>query len=304
MSELSVVIPTYNRCQILDKAISAYLRQTAGQSIAEMIVVDDGSTDVTKEVVTKWSQTSSIPIRYFRQENKGPAAARNVGIGQARGDLILFTDDDILPAPNLVSEHLNFHRRSPEFTTAVLGRVNWADEVQPTPFMNWYGSDFLFAYGSFIGRTELDYPDFYSCNVSLKTAFLRRHGFFDEEFKSAAYEDIELGYRLKKAGMRLVYNPQALGHHHQFISFEDACRRAQKASVAEQVFRNKEAGLDFAARQCLRSPLAAQGSPGNATRLRSVKKYLAWLLAPLKTAMDCRVPLPWTIYRTMLRIYR
>jgi len=301
MSQLSVVIPTYNRCKILDKAISAYLRQTAGKCISEIIVVDDGSTDATAEVVSKWAQKSSIPIRYSRQDNKGPAAARNLGVRQARAGLVLFTDDDILPAPNLVSEHLNFHQRYPELSTAVLGRVNWAPEVQPTPFMNWYGSDFLFAYARFSGRTELDYPDFYSCNLSLKTGFLCQHGLFDEEFKSAAYEDIELGYRLKKAGMRLLYNPNALSFHHQFISFEDACRRAQKANLAERVFRNKEAGLDFAARQSLRSRRTESKST---PRLQSIKKYLSWLLSPLKTAMDCRVPLPWMIYRTMLRIYR
>jgi glycosyltransferase involved in cell wall biosynthesis len=304
MRTLSVVIPTYNRCATLQKAISAYLNQTAVQSISEIIVVDDGSSDSTRDVTAKLSAQSVTSIRYFRQANKGPAAARNIGIREARSELILFTDDDIIPGPSLVAEHIEFHRQFPELPTAVLGEVTWDPEVQPTPFMRWYGSDFLFSFAHFTSRTDLDYTDFYTCNLSLKTEFVRRSGTFDEEFKVAAYEDIELGYRLKKAGMRLVYGPKALAYHHQFISFDDACRRARKSAMAEAVFRKKEAGVHVASRQRLMASGPRQWPLPSRRQVQFLKKHLAWALLPLKSIMDWRLPLPWGLYRTMLRIYR
>jgi glycosyltransferase involved in cell wall biosynthesis len=291
MNTLSVVIPTYNRCGTLLKAISAYTNQTAVGGIAEIIVVDDGSTDSTGALVSQLASYAPVPIRYFRQDNKGPAAARNVGIREAHSKLILFTDDDIIPEPALAAEHLEWHRRFPEISTAVLGQVTWHPEVRPTPFMKWYGSDgVLFAFAHLSGRTEIDYEYFYSCNISLKTEFLEKCGTFDEDFKVAAYEDCELGYRLAKAGMRLLYNPQALAYHYQHISFDDACRRAKKCAGAEAVFRQKEAGLSFYSAR----PISAL------SRLKPLGKRLLW---PLKGVMDGPVPLPRQVYRAVFRSY-
>jgi glycosyltransferase involved in cell wall biosynthesis len=296
MSTLSVVIPTYNRCKTLQKALSAYLEQTALQAIAEILVVDDGSTDSTQAVVAALARESTIPIRCIGQENKGPAAARNAGISEASSELILFTDDDIIPGPTLVAEHLEWHKKFPELSTAVLGYVTWAPEIKPTPFMNWYASDGpLFAFAHIEGRTELDYIYFYTCNLSLKTEFLRRNGTFDEDFKVAAYEDIELGYRLDKAGMRLLYNAKALAYHQQYFSFDDACRRHEKAAAAAEVFGRKKAGMYFHSCQQTVRPSAGR---------QRLKRQLALALSPLKTFMDWKVPLPRSLYRMMYRVYR
>src|SRR5579863_513673 len=152
MNALSVVIPTYNRCEILREAISAYLVQTALNDIAEILVVDDGSTDSTGEVVASFSKTSTVPIRYLRQENKGPAAARNVGIREVSSELLLFSDDDMIATPNLVAEHLEWHRKCSDWSIAILGQAVWSPKVRPTPFMQWYGSDgVLFSYSNFAG---------------------------------------------------------------------------------------------------------------------------------------------------------
>ena len=209
MKPISVVIPTYNRCDTLKKALVAYLDQTALQSIAEILVVDDGSTDSTGGVVELMARESVVPIRYLLQENKGPAAARNVGIREAAGELILFTDDDIIPQRDLVAQHLEWHRNFPGEETAVLGYVTWAPEISSTPFMKWYGLEALFSYAELAGRSKIDYRYFYTCNISLGKYFLHRNGIFDEDFKVAAWEDIELGFRLDRAGMRLLYNPNS-----------------------------------------------------------------------------------------------
>lgn len=290
---LSVVIPTHNRCEILRKAIAGYQIQSASREILEIIVVDDGSTDSTRKVVAELSKNSMAPMRYIRQENRGPAAARNAGIREARGNLILFTDDDIIPGPDLVAEHIKWHARFPQEKTAILGYVTWSPNIGSTPFMRWYGLEALFAYAEIADRTEVEYQHFYTCNISLHKEFLRKNGGFDEDFKFAAWEDVDLGFRLNRAGMRLLYNSSAVAYHEQLISFGDACRRYRKSIVAVEILRQKDVG-----RQC---PELTQRPSASKQRF---KKYLSPLLSPCKVLMDWRLPLPWSIYRTMFRIYR
>jgi len=294
MSTLTVVIPTYNRCETLKKAVLAYLSQTELAAIKEILVVDDGSADATADVVRQLATESDALVRHIRQENKGPAAARNLGIRKAATDLILFTDDDIIPSPTLVAEHLEWHRRLPDLSAAVLGRVTWSPEVNATPFMEWYGADGpLFAYAHIEGRIEVEADYFYTCNLSVKTEFLVRNGVFDEDFKVPACEDTELGYRLAKAGMRLMYNREALAYHQQYVSFADACRRSKKAAVAAEVLKRKEAGLHLRAPSSLRRHF-----------VNHVAKWAAPVLSPFRRLMDARLPLPWTLYRVMFRTFR
>jgi glycosyltransferase involved in cell wall biosynthesis len=293
MDSLTVVIPTYNRAKVLRKALLGYKAQSDPGQITELIVVDDGSTDDTDSVVRLAGEGSPFPVRYLRQSNKGPAAARNVGIREARGRLILFTDDDIIPTPTLVAEHLAWHAAQPGLAEAILGYVTWAPEINATPFMVWYGSDGpLFAYGHFKDCREVGFSYFYTCNLSLKVEFLRENGTFDEEFPTAAYEDVELGYRLDKRGMRLFYNSEALAYHHQYVSFEDACNRAKKAALAREVLLRKEAGRLYASAPKLKRKI-----------VRKAVRWVAPLLSPLKVFMDKTVPLPWGVYRVMFRVF-
>ncbi len=212
-ASISVVIPTYNRETVLAKALEAYRSQSQPGLIHELLIVDDGSTDGTESMVREFSCGAPFSVRYLRQEKKGPAAARNYGIREARSKLLLFTDSDIIPQPALVEEHLKWHNMNTQLTAAVLGYVTWSPEVDPTPFMRWYGECAIFAYRLLRGKRETDFRFFYTCNLSLKTEYLRTCGQFDEDFKSAAYEDLELGYRLGKKGLQLLYNPRALGYH-------------------------------------------------------------------------------------------
>ena len=292
MNSLSVIIPTFNRSTTLQKALSAYLQQTAIDGIAEILVVDDGSADSTCAVVEQLSMESTVPIRYFRQDNRGPAAARNVGIREAASDLVLFTDDDIIPSPSLVAEHLDWHHTFPESPIAVLGFVTWDPDVKPTPFMKWYGSyGALFSYAYFEGRSQIDNKYFYTCNVSLKTRFLRENGIFDEDFKSAAYEDAELGYRLGRAGLQLLYNPRAVAYHHQFFLFSDACRKALVNASASRLFLQKEAG---------QSILVGQRERRSRLWIRIVRWAMAAVaiaLRPVRRLLNSYMPLPRFVYR-------
>ena len=98
---ISVIIPTYNRAEWLEEAVTSVLRQTLPP--AEVVIVDDGSTDRTGSVVARLVRESSLPIRSLHQDNRGAAAARNTGIRAARGDVLCFLDSDDRFAPEKIA---------------------------------------------------------------------------------------------------------------------------------------------------------------------------------------------------------
>ncbi|MGC1225740.1 MAG: glycosyltransferase [Candidatus Sulfotelmatobacter sp.] len=292
-TSLSVVIPTYNRKDILVKALDGYLAQSAPHLIQELLVVDDGSTDDTESAVLEYAHRAPFQVRYLKQSKKGQAAARNYGIREASCSLVLLTDSDIIPQPSLVEQHLEWHNNNPDLATAVLGYVTWSPEVKATPFMRWYGEEALFAYRRFRGKRQVECRYFYTCNLSLKTEFLRRCGLFDEDFKTYGYEDMELGYRLNKEGLQLLYNRDATAHHYQFICFEDACRKGTNASEGLRLFEQKESAKDWVT--------------WHQKRAATLKFRVASLMAAgvaiaigwSRRLPDSRVPLPPIIYHCL-----
>jgi len=224
--KLSLVIPTYNQSQILPKSIAAIFRQTLPREQYEVLVVNDGSTDETSEIVRSLQQ--EFNLRYFSQENKGAGAARNKGIGEAKNEIIVLIQDDIIATSNFLGEHRKFHQQHPEENTAVVGFTTWHKDLKITPFMHWleHGGP-QFDYDRISGKLEVDHLAFYTCNLSLKRKFLINN-LFDESFAvsgGTAYEDIELGFRLTKKGMRLLYNPSAIAYHHHPKNLKSVCRR-------------------------------------------------------------------------------
>jgi hypothetical protein len=102
-----------------------------------------------------------------------------------------------------------------------------------------------------------------------------------------------------------MYNPDALAYHQQYISFDEACRRARKSGQAEEIFKKKEAGAYYyASLQSVALSRLGRRSFYFRKQLRFLRKALAWGLSPFKRVMDWKIPLPWSVYRMMLRICR
>lgn len=241
MKKLTVIIPTYNRKGILKKCLNALFNQAYPQSDYEIIVIDDGSTDGTEELVKSLRSDSSCVLRYFRQEHRGPAATRNVGIENANGKIILFIGDDIIATSTLLEEHSKWHRQYPDYNIAVLGYVTWAPEITVTPFMEWLEKGGgQFAYNEIARQTEVDFKYFFSSNVSVKTKFLKDYDlFFDESFPYAAYEDLEFSYRLHLKGVKLFYNADAIGYHEHLTNFETSCQRMRLVGKSAVILASK-----------------------------------------------------------------
>jgi glycosyltransferase involved in cell wall biosynthesis len=212
MVDLSVIIPTHNRVDVLGETLERLAAQETKSSF-ELVVVDDGSTDGTVATLRSLARAARVPMCVMEQAQRGPAAARNRGIEAARGAVSLFLGDDTRPRADLVERHARFHRRRPEPQAALLGRVEWAPESPPTPFMEWLHTGIQFDFAQIRDPDDVPASCFYTANVSVKTAFVRAHGGFDEAFPHAAFEDLELGFRLERAGMRLVYDAGAVVEH-------------------------------------------------------------------------------------------
>jgi glycosyltransferase involved in cell wall biosynthesis len=211
---ITVIIPSQNRHLLLAKSLKALAHQELVPEY-EVVVVDDGSTDKTKELVRSFIDSYPVPLRYHYQDHRGPAAARNIGITDARGDVLVIIGDDTIPASNqFLFQHLHWHRDIySDANFAVLGRATWPPELHISPYMRWLENGGpQFAYYRLKHASPVGYRHFYTCNISLKRSFLDGE-LFNEEFPSAAYEDLEYGYRLEKRGLNLVYNKDALVFH-------------------------------------------------------------------------------------------
>lgn len=300
MPKVSVIIPTHNRATILQKTLAAYIQQTAREQILEIIVVNDGSTDGTAELISEIARDSAVPIVGLHQENRGQAAARNRGIEGARAELILLGDDDVIPASNMVAEHLAWHSRYTDSSFAIVGAVFWSPEVHPTPLMKWWGLNGLrFDPPYMKSGHEVSYAAGLFLNTSAKVSFLRANGLFDERFREYGYEDVELGYRLVKKGFHMIYNPNAVGYHYKRVSFSDMCRRVRTmtATPSLKIFETTEAGMHYLQNQEHR----------RASRKYRIQKRLAELMVPavafLKPLLDSRMRLPGFVYAAFLAYY-
>ena len=207
-----MIIASHNRCAILCETLDRLQAQMQDVE-AEIIVVDDGSTDATRDVIGRRAAQSNFPLTLIEQPASGPGAARNRGLAAARAPVCVFIDDDCWPEPGFLSRHRDFHQRRPEQDAALRGRVELAPEPAPSPFMRWLA-------GLHLGEGPANAENaggehFFTGNVSAKTEFLLSVGGFDESFTLVAHEDIELGMRLAERGMRLVYDPDALVYHYQ-----------------------------------------------------------------------------------------
>jgi glycosyltransferase involved in cell wall biosynthesis len=173
-----------------------------------VVIVDDGSTDGT----AAWLEGQSFPFvhRLISQGNSGPAAARNRGVQAARGPLVLFIDDDLVPGPELVREHLKVHAQ--EERIAVIGPLLSLPRYRQ-PWVAWEQAKVERQYAAMLrGDWKPSFRQFWTGNASVARDLVLEAGGFDSAYARA--EDIELAARLAQRGVRFRFNPAAGGLHH------------------------------------------------------------------------------------------
>ena len=236
----SVVIPTCNRADALGRALAAWDRQLPPELPFELVVVDDGSTDRTAALLEGW-HSQRCRLRALRQDNAGPAAARNRALAAVEGELVLFTGDDIVPRPDLLAEHLAGHREHDDPGVAILGRTGWPDGADLTATMrhiDGVGAQ-QFSYHYFRDGAEYDFRHLYTSNVSLRRRLLELEpDGFCTDFPAAAFEDAEFAYRLSMHGLSIRYRAAARAdHHHRYDAASFFARQRRCGEMAAVLYR-------------------------------------------------------------------
>jgi len=239
MIEISVVIPTYNNISVLKKTLLAFDAQNFDFNLFEVIVVNDGSSDNTLDLLKKLSRQLKIHLRIITQINSGPAKARNKGILAARGKTIIIVNDDVVPSSDLIKRHTDFHRLNSKKNIGLLGYVTWHNDLKVTPFMKWLedGGPY-FSFSKIKGKIA-GWERFWTCNISAKKIFLVENNLFDENFPYAAWEDVEFGARLGTAGLKLFYDKKAIGYHYHPTSVEKIKKKMIANGESVMLLKNK-----------------------------------------------------------------
>jgi glycosyltransferase involved in cell wall biosynthesis len=231
---ISVVIPTYNRLDMLTQVLPTLLAQDLAPSQYELLVCDSNSSDGTAAYLARL-RAEHPTVRHLADAYSGRAAARNAGIVAARGSVVLFNDADILASPDLLSRHLRRHRERTGI--AVVGL-----EVQVKDFAEYvFKRDRPEARGHLHppSRKTLSWLYFLTGNASVRQADLLRAGCFDEDFTGYGHEDLELGYRLQRIGIEILYEPSAVNYHCQAVAYEDQKEKMRLAGRSTARFYRK-----------------------------------------------------------------
>src|SRR3989304_5796878 len=198
--KISVIIPTFNSAKELTKCLESFKTQTLSNENFEVMVVDDGSNDGTKDAAAKTLERNSY------QQNRGPAAARNNGANQAQGEIILFTDADCEPQPNWIEEMIK-----PLDNPQVVGVKGVYKTRQKELVARLVQIEYEHKYERMKKFKYIDFIDTYSAGYR-KDIFAKYDG-FDERYPKASVEDQEFSFRLARDGYKMVFNPEAVVYH-------------------------------------------------------------------------------------------
>ena len=206
---------------------------------SEIIVINDGSTDETDSVMSR-----RRGITYRAQPNSGPGKARNHGVSLAIGRFVVFIGDDTVPEPNFLAGHAHVHRATDDDPlVACLGYTAWPRDKRVTAFMD-YINDYGLQFGYKLIRDGdvVPFNFFYTSNLSLDRKLLLTNP-FDTTFPAAAWEDIELAYRLDRQGLKIHYNAKAITRHHHPMSVDSFARRQYTVGKSGAIFYRKHPDL-------------------------------------------------------------
>jgi glycosyltransferase involved in cell wall biosynthesis len=224
MMEASIIIPTYNRAEKLRSCLQALASQTQPITDFEVIVVVDGSTDNTLEMLG--GLQTPFALRVMQQANCGQTRALNRGAVEAFGRICVFLDDDIVVVPNFVSEHLRLHQERD--LVVGIGQITMTMPSDADWFARGFARSWKDHYAELNrGKRQPDWDDCYGGNMSVPRApFLAVGG--NATDLPRGY-DVDLAYRLKQYGCSFEYLPEALGEQFENKGLRELSRDAELA---------------------------------------------------------------------------
>lgn len=224
---ISVIIPSHNRKILLQQVLGSLAEQTFPADQFEVVVVLDGCTDYSIDMLRRLSVPFSLHV--IEQEPAGASAARNHGAKRAAGGLLIFLDDDIVPAPDFIRAHVNAHQGSNAlvvigYSPAILGENSFFS----LELRGWWEA--MFRSMRQPGHRFL-FTDMLSGNFSISRDVFHTIGGFDLNFP--VHEDYEFGVRLIRAGIAFAFEPKAVGSHHEKTDMKRPLHRKYHEGIAD-----------------------------------------------------------------------
>ena len=216
---VSVIIPAFNAANTLPLCIKSLLKQTYPATKAEIIVVNDGSTDNTSTFLSSFPLPEGFKVIHH-SKNRGLAAARNTGIKISKGSLIILLDADMEVKENFIEKHVSYHKKN-----GVVGVVGTfvSDPDNPYDKYQRYIYEAKRGASKFVPNKPLPFHTFIFNNTSINRRIIRKIGLFDEDIKMYGGEDTEYAYRIwKKYPKGLFYDPSIQVIHHHYRTLDQA----------------------------------------------------------------------------------
>ena len=238
--DISVIIGSYNQKDRLKRVIEGYAHQVTTIQF-EVVVVDSFSTDATPQMIAEYYNLP-FNLRFIQRENpSGKAEARNVGVRESASDLIIISDADMIPDKAFVQSHYNAHQQSSsiccfEGLAYNLDNYDWppAKPLRKTQVPKKYQEG-----------DSLDWYYFLTGNISFPKSIFSDENGFSLDFKNYGWEDLELGYRLKKRHIPLKYLTTAVNYHYHVITDEEKAERKFSMGQSAQIFIQKHPELKW-----------------------------------------------------------
>jgi len=226
---ISIITPSYNRVDELKYLYNSLQEQSVDLKLFEFIVSDDGSTDSTSETVKHWQTESNFPIKFITQKNQGPGAARNHGLENSEGELILFIDSDCEAHPDWIQtiyeEYLN------DSFDACGGPDGAKDDFTTLQKAIDFAMTSFFTTGGMRGHSKKMMAKFFprTHNMGIKRSVYDEVGGFGDLRHG---QDIELSNRIRKSGARIKFLINAVVYHRRRTSLKQFFKQVFNWGVA------------------------------------------------------------------------
>jgi len=200
--KVSVIVPVYNSEKTIGKCLSSLIAQNYPRNKYEIIVVDDGSTDETAEIASKFKK-----VKLIKQIHRGPAAARNLGVKKSKGDMVLFTDADCVTPKNWIRNMIGpFEDKKIVGVAGTYKTLNKKSSIA-----RFAGYEIEERHKTLSKKRFVDFIGTFS--AAYRKNVFSRFGGFDTSFTTSSGEDPELSFRINKAGLKMIFQPKAFVYH-------------------------------------------------------------------------------------------
>lgn len=213
---VSIIIPTYNRAELLGATLATLVGQEFDKSQYEVLVVDNASTDTTRQVVEQWEKKTNGLIRYLYEPRPGSHYARNGAVKHAKGEILYFTDDDVLAQPDMLKEILKPFKETSVVTATGAVRPKWLAE--PPQWVMKFLSNYLLSLNELEQKRIVsnEDPGIFSCHQAVRKDWFVRAGGYNPDIVNGEWvgdNETGLNIKLKNLGGRFAYNGASIIYH-------------------------------------------------------------------------------------------